>query len=295
MSVGLALVASLALSVPAAAPSQARTTMVDTLVGVELGTPVDARFSAPGPWQVAVSEIKVPGSALTFRVVHPRDLGGRGVSHPILAWGNGTNATTLNYPGVIEQLASWGFVVIGSDDPQQASGVTILDAVREMIAAAADPASAFYDVLDTRRIGALGHSQGAGGAINAAIRAGGLIDTVVPINLPDVHFVADSARFDAPQFTTPTFLVGGEADYLFASPAGLRSYYEQMPRAALGVLRGADHLTIQRSGGGYLGYLTAWMRWQLMSDRYAGRAFTGVEPELARNPHWQGELAKGVL
>lgn len=290
-----ALVTGLSVLALPAGPGFAVSAAVGDVVRVTLTTPVEANYSGRGSWDIAVSEIKAPGSALTYRTVHPRNLGARGVNHPILTWGNGTNSTTLAYPGVFEQLASWGFVVIGSDDLTQGSGESMLSAVRELIAADADPASAFYDALDTENIGALGHSQGAGGAINAALKAGGLIDTVVPINLPDQNFVGGPARFSANELQASTFLLGGGADTLFASPASLRAYYEQMPRVVLGVLRGADHLTIQYSGGGYLGYLTAWMRWQLMGDRYASGAFTGADPELRRNPSWQDHLAKGVL
>ncbi|MGQ0630556.1 MAG: poly(ethylene terephthalate) hydrolase family protein [Sporichthyaceae bacterium] len=294
-ALALAVVVSAGLPTLSPSPALAGPTAVDELVVSALRTPVEARYSGRGGWDIAVSEIKAPASAVTYRTVHPRNLGARGVDHPILTWGNGTNSTTLAYPGVFEQLASWGFVVIGSNDLTQGSGESMLSAVRELIAADADPASPFFDALDTDNIGALGHSQGAGGAINAALKAGGLIDTVVPINLPDQNFVGGPARFSAAELQASTFLLGGGADTLFAPPTSLRAYYEQMPRVVLGVLRNADHLTIQYSGGGYLGYLTAWMRWQLSGDRHAARAFTGADPEMRRNPHWQDHLAKGVL
>ena len=77
----------------------------------------------------------------------------------------------------------------------------------------------------------------------------------------------------------------------------MRSYYQRVPRAAIGILRGADHLAIQRSGGGYLGYLTAWMMWHLQHDPYAGSAFLaadGKKPEFRKNTRWQNQQAKGL-
>ena len=60
------------------------------------------------------------------------------------------------------------------------------------------------------------------------------------------------------------FFVGGQNDWLIASPSTLTGYYNKVPgAAALGVLKGAGHNTIQGTGGGFLGYITAWLMYQL--------------------------------
>lgn len=245
---------------------------------------------------VASTDVTVPGG-LTYRISHPRDLGRNGFAHPILVWGNGSNATPANYVGVFRQLASWGFVVIGSSDSQQADGRTMLGALRYLLRATLDPGSRFFGTLDPTEVGALGHSQGAGGAVNAANHSGGLIDTVVPINLPDRRYVGRAGSFSEADLPIPALFLGGGTDGLISTPGGLRGYYQHVPRAALGILRGADHLAIQRTGGGYLGYLTAWLMWQLQDDPYAGSAFVGPrskETEFRKNSRWQGQQLKGL-
>ncbi len=244
----------------------------------------------------ATTDVRV-GDDLTYRISHPRDLGRNGAKHPILVWGNGSNATPALYTGVFRQLASWGFVIIGSSDKHQADGRTMLDALKYLLGANLDPASTFFRVLDPTQVGALGHSQGAGGAINAANHSGGLIDTVVPLNLPDRRYVEGRGSFSVTDLPTPTLFLGGGTDGLISTPGGLRGYYQRVPRAALGILRGADHLAIQRTGGGYLGYLTAWLMWHLQHDSYAGSAFVGQsrkDTEFRRNARWQNQQAKGL-
>ncbi|GAA0626099.1 lipase [Sporichthya brevicatena] len=263
---------------------------------VEPQHPVEDRYRGAGPWAVATRTVDIP-DGLTFTVASPRALGRDGTRHPILIWGNGTNARPDQYAGVFRHLASWGFVVIGSSDTQQADGRSMLAALRHLLGANLDAASPFFGVLDPTRVGALGHSQGAGGAINAANGSGGLVDTVVPINLPDARYVEQRGRFSVTELTTPTFFLGGGTDGLISTPGGLRGYYQRVPHGALGVLRGADHLAIQRNKSGYLGYLTAWLRWHLLDDAYAASAFVGVDPkqtEFRRNPRWQNQQAKGL-
>ncbi len=257
---------------------------------------VEDHYRSAGPWVVATTDAAGP-DGLTYRISHPRDLGRNGFAHPILVWGNGSNATPANYAGVFRQLASWGFVVIGYSDAHQANGLTMLAALQYLLGANLDPGSKFFGVLDPTEVGALGHSQGAGGAVNAANHSGGLVDTAVPINLPDKRYVDKAGTFSVADLPTPTLFLGGGNDGLISTPGGVRHYYQRVPRAAIGILRGADHLAIQRSGGGYLGYLTAWMMWNLQHDPYAGSAFVGADgkkPEFRQNTRWQNQQAKGL-
>lgn len=283
----LMTLALLAIAAPAAPATPA-----DGAAGVRFA--IEDHYRALGRWAVTTTEVAAPGGASTYRIVHPRDLGAGGFRHPILTWGNGSNSTPQQYTGVLTQLASWGFVVIGSMDTAQASGASMLAGLGYLLGAMIDPTSEFFGVLDLDDIGALGHSQGAGGAINVANHSGGLVDTVVPINLPDYRYVGRGGEFSVTDLAASTLFLGGATDALIAPPAALRRYYDQASRAAVGVLRNADHLTIQRAGGGYLGYLTAWLMWQLQHDLYAAGAFVGPDPELARNPHWQGGMVKGL-
>lgn len=263
-----ALLAAVSLAVPAASAT------------------VEQRFAATGPATVATTTVDT-----RFVIIHPADLGA--TRHPIVTWGNGSNATPAQYTGLMRHLASWGFVVIASASTTTASGAEMLAAVEHLRAADEDPASPFAGRLATDRVAAAGHSQGAGGAARAALARPDLIHAAVTVNPPDAAWIPDAEEPDLSRVGVPVLLVTGARDLWVSPPRTLTWYYDRIPgtvtRAAL---LAADHNTIQGAGGGYLGYLTAWLRWQLTGDGTAAPAFTGADPELLRNPAWTNRAVK---
>jgi hypothetical protein len=120
-----------------------------------------------------------------------------------------------------------------------------------------------------------------------------LIKTAVPISLPAQIWVSQPDTFNLTQLTAPVLFLGGSTDWLIAPPWALWEYYQKVPGAAsMLVLNGADHVTIQGSGGGYLGYITAWLMYQLQGDQYARSAFVGDPPEANTNTNWSWQAEK---
>jgi pimeloyl-ACP methyl ester carboxylesterase len=169
----------------------------------------------------------------------------------------------------------------------------MLAAARYLVARDADHDSDFGGHLDTTRVAAAGHSQGAGGAARATLASDGLITTVVTLNPPDPFWIPAADRLDVSAVTVPVLLLSGTRDTLISPPRTLTGYYDRIPGAAARAsLRGADHNTIQRTGGGHLGYLTAWLRFRLTGDPYAAAAFRGPQAELLGNAAWQNQAAR---
>src|SRR6185437_9811531 len=90
---------------------------------------------------------------------------------------------------------------------------------------------------------------------------------------------------------------------IIASPATEKGFFLSAPvHAALGMItnsdgKPADHASIAdpASGGnpgGFLGYATAWLEYQLRGNATAAGAFTGPHPELTANPNWPGSAVK---
>ena len=110
---------------------------------------------------------------------------------------------------------------------------------------------------------------------------------------------------DPATLTQPVFFIAtqGIFDAVIASPATERSYYQSVtPHAALGIIqssdvKSADHNSIQNAAnggnpGGFLGYATAWLEYQLRGDATAAGAFTGTHSELLSNTNWPGSATK---
>lgn len=272
--------------------------------------PIEQKYFAPGPWRVSAVQGFgcCDSSGARFDVWYPTDLGAGGFRHPVITWGNGTNARPGQYAYLLSHLATWGFVVVASENVNTGTGQEILDAGRWMTTQNDQASSIFSHVLAPASVGAIGHSQGAAGVLNAMMKSGGLITTAIPIELAAQTFCTSSASCaDTRNLSGGSiFLINGSADAMISPStqllpwqlAGLQSdsaYYQAAPASvpkAWGTLIGPDHNDVQGQPGcaqasvpcvngvyGYLGYLTAWMMDRLQGDSYAHQAFVNGSGE----------------
>jgi pimeloyl-ACP methyl ester carboxylesterase len=255
--------------------------------------PIESAYAARGTWAVTTGSV-TDASGNSFSLYYPTNLGANGVRHAVVSWGNGTNAVPSQYSGLLTQLASWGFVVVASNSTATGFGTEITAGANYMVGANANPSSAFYQRIDTAKIAAVGHSQGAGGSTRAVIANPGLFSTLVTVALPAAVWVSAGQEYNTAQLTRPTLFLGGSTDWLIASPSTTTGYYNKVPgAAAVGVLKGAGHNTIQGTGGGFVGYITAWLMYQLRGDATARNAFAGTR-ELVSNTNWQNQATKNL-
>ena len=213
-------------------------------------------------------------------------------------------------------MASWGFVVIATEDSQTGVGQTILDdAANYLVRANGDAASPFFHKLNVSQIGAFGHSQGAGGAGNAFIKSAGLIKTVVPIALPARVWCTLGTNCFDPANLTPgsVFFIDGSSDFPISPPTqspqtpgeqSVEAFYNATPnsvRKVKGTLIGPNHNDITGQPDcshaqfpcvngvyGYLGYPTAWFMDQLQGDSFAHLAFVNGTGEMfSETTNWE--------
>jgi pimeloyl-ACP methyl ester carboxylesterase len=234
--------------------------------GVDAHT-VEAQYAARGSHET--SRKRVPG----FVIHYPRDMIG---DHPIITWGNGTGANPSDYARLLDHLASWGFVVIASECPNTGTGVEMIEGVELLVERDRNPDSVFYGMLDTRRIGAAGHSQGGIGTVAAAA---------------DPRVVS-SAPLAGAGYTGnvkgPLLLVAGARD-ITVPPITLRGSYQYAPVPTFFITaKDMNHASFTDDGGSCRGYLTAWFRFQLRNDDEAARAFI-AGCEICGHDNWQVE------
>jgi len=105
---------------------------------------------------------------------------------------------------------------VATEDVDTGTGRTVLDAANHMVALGKQAAGAYAGQLDVGNVGAAGHSQGATGAINAMKNSGGVIKTVIPIELPAQIWCSSSANCvdTATLVTGSIFFVDGSADFI---------------------------------------------------------------------------------
>ena len=173
----------------------------------------------------------------------------------------------------------------------------MLQAVEYLVDQNNNPESFLFGRLQTDRIGSAGTSQGSTGAINAHTKYenGTLIKTVVSNALPGLRWCDPEDVYDVTQINVPFFIMSGTRD-IIVSPAeenvaSIQSVEAGVP-ALMAMSVGAGHLEIEKDGGSYRGYLTAWMAYHLQDDSVAATAFTGAVPEIKTNEHWESVLRR---
>jgi hypothetical protein len=229
-----------------------------------------------------------PRCSGAYTYFYPSDLDNPShtAKYPVITWGNATNANACVYAPQLMNLAKWGFVIVAANSPRTGWGTEMLDAANHLVSENANPSSRFFGNIDTNRFGAMGHSQGAGGAVRAAIDSNNLIKTVVTLALSDP--LAWAGVLIPPPDTgllrVPTFFVRG-VDDVIATEVGAQLYYQGTQQsnppigAAKAALKGADHFDLS----GAAGYMTAWFKYFLEGNTRAKGAFIGNPPELLAN------------
>jgi len=271
--------------------------------------PIQTAYTKLGPYATTTGTVTDATGKVIYDEYYPASYSTLRFKSPIVTWGNGTGGKPSDVAVFLSHLASYGFTLIASTDPTTGSGIEIDAAARYLVAQDSVRGSVFDGHLDITEVAVVGSSQGAGGAVRAATTVDpSLFKTVVAFSLPNRIWARPNPDcpttpvciVDPAKLTQPAFFISthGPLDAVIASPATERAYFRSTRvDAALGIIQFsggklADHGSIARSPGGFLGYATAWLEYQLRGDTTAARAFTGPHPELLQNTNWPGSAIK---
>ena len=243
--------------------------------------PVEQKYHENGPYQVTVHSIDdihvfVPDSA-------------HSVPLPTVVMVNGTGLKALYYRPVFEHLASWGFVVIGNDDSNAWNGRSALVSLDKAIFQNSIVSSPLYQRIDLDRIGVVGHSQGAMGAINAATEDD-RFKVLYAASCPQKSLAKKlDWSYSMKTISIPTMLVAGTEwiDRHISPLDSLLLLAEELPNTTpmlLGRLKGVEHRYVLHEGDAYM---TAWLRHFLANDADAAAALASDNPEILNNPRRQ--------
>jgi hypothetical protein len=285
-------------------PSTTTTTQPpgSTTTTVPPGGNVEDTYAAAGPWAVTTGTVTVPGATTgPVALFYPTNLGTGGVDHPILTYAAGTGWTIQPDDPTLRHLASWGYVVAGISSPGSGADVAEADSLRAaadfLVAQGSNSSSTFFGRLDTRRIGALGHSQGAGATIllmGSTRNADGLYSSAAPLALPSRSFWCGCNTPNYALVTDPIVFLSGTSDFLTSASEQTFFFNSVAGPAAKAAAVGADHNATQTASRGYL---TAWFKYTLEGDASARRAFVatgGSPPQISTDPQWTNWAAKNL-
>lgn len=277
----VAVAAVVALLAAVAAPAQ--TPVAKGAMAYDAAGPMEITHQSAGGaiGQSGEAAAGIPGPTCT--IFRPKTLGAGGMKHPIVLWGNGTGMTPVGYTGILENLASYGFVVGAANTINAGKGTEMLACLDWLTAENARAGSPYEGKLDLTKVGASGHSQGGGGTLMAGR------DLRVKTTAPVMPYTLglNYVRGAEAQQHGPILLLSGGADTIAAPDRNQKPVFDgantPITWATLG---GASHLAPMRGGGPYVGIITAWFRYQLMDDTKAATLFTGPQCGYCTAAEW---------
>jgi predicted dienelactone hydrolase len=227
----------------------------------------------------------------TCTIFRPKALAAGGRKNPVILWGNGTGAQPVGYRGILQSLASWGFVVAAANTPNAGSGQDMLACLDWLTAENARAGGPFEGKLDLEKVGASGHSQGGGGALLAGR------DPRVKATAPLMP-ATGGPRYAAagqPGQHGPMLLLSGSADRMTPPERSQQPVFDKADTPVVwATLVGAGHLAPMNDGGPFPGIVTAWFRWTLLGDSAAKALFEGEACGYCRNLGWTIRRKGGV-
>ena len=223
-----------------------------------------------------------------FRIWFPKGNG----ECPALIFLNGSGQKTAWFEEYFARFASFGIIAIGTDDTNPGNGYSAEKALELLNALNSDPDSELYGRVNTEKIGIAGYSQGGAGSLRSAslMPFADAFCTVAVIS-PSNEARAESKgwTYDSSKISVPVLMVSGTEDDdaygTITSLAQMRETFDKLQGyKALARKIGAGHQNARQQT---VGYIVAWMCWQLCGDTDAASACCGAECELSRNPEWQ--------
>lgn len=265
----------------------------------ETGGPIEAKYMATGSHEVSTYEEPVLQGFSKYTIDYPTELETTDKKYPVIVVCNGSGTPISKYLSVPEHFASWGFIVIGTEEEYDWSGFSAEMCIRHLqklndSESIGENKNIFYQKVDFDNVGIVGHSQGGVGVLNAitAQKHADIYKTAVSLS-PTNKELAHNLEwdYDAALVDTPILLIagaGGGDDWVITGKQ-LQSIYSDIDRNKV-MLRRKDtphNETLYTANG----YVTAWFIWHLQDDDEAAKAFAGDNAEIYMNGLYQDQHA----
>lgn len=264
---------------------------------IETGGSIEAKYMAAGGHEVSTYEEPVLQSFSKYTIYYPTELETTDEKYPVIVVCNGSGTPISKFPSVPEHFASWGFIVIGTEEGYDWSGFSAEMCIRHLQKLndnerIDENENVFYQKVDFDNVGIVGHSQGGVGVLNAVTeqKHADIYKTAVSLS-PTNKELAHNLEwdYDATLVDTPILLIagaGGGDDWVITGEQ-LQAIYSDIDNNKV-MLRRKDtphNETLYAANG----YVTAWFMWHLQGDDEAAKAFAGDNTEIYVNSLYQDQ------
>ena len=266
----------------------------DYETSVKTGGEIEATFLARGQYEVERAEIDAPAPMDKYSIYFPSVLKDSDQKFPVVVYLNGTGMKASYYPALFNHLASWGFVVLGNEDPGTGTGKSADQTLGFILDENEREGSVFYGKIDRDAIGIYGHSQGGAGVFNAitANERSSLYKKAVSLSPASEPGAARMKYpYDSSRVAIPILILAGDGD-LFETKVVIpleelnKTYDRIASPKAVARKKGQRHAQTFYTADGYV---TAWFMAHLKNDELAAKAFEGDSPEILSNPLYRDQ------
>lgn len=274
---------------------------------VQTGGKIEAKYMANGSHGVSTYEQTTLQGFGKYIICYPDNLTNEENSYPVIVLSNGTGVPMSKYMAVAEHFASWGFLVIGTEEEYDWNGfsaemcIRYLQLLNENATIGDDDNkkdNIFFGKIDFENVGIVGHSQGGVGVMNAITtqQHSDVFKAAVSLSPTNKELAHNLLwDYDATKIDIPIMLIagaGGGDDWVVTGEQ-LEEIFDDISSDKV-MLRRKDtpHGEMLYSANGYV---TAWFMWQLQGDKYAAKAFIGDTPEMMQNMLYQDQKNMGLV
>ena len=239
--------------------------------------PAGSNATGSGPHKVTVETNSAPGIS-EGTIFRPTDLGGT-TKYPIFVWGEGgCSKDGLSNATAMAEIASYGYFVVADGTPNgtgnrtqdrsmlMAMAAPLIAYVDWAIAENGKPCSAYYQSLDTTKIGANGFS--CGGLMSQAM----VLDPRVTTWGVNSSGMAGATQDYYDMVRTPVlFVEGGSGDIAYNGGAEGYAAIAKLKFPVLWFSKDLGHGgdLFQARGGDFTKINIAWLNWWLKGDETA--------------------------
>lgn len=260
---------------------------------IETGSELEAHYLKKGRFDVEKVVFEAEKPIEKYSIFYPSDLAKSQKNYPVIFVVNGTGGKATKYEALFEHYASWGFIVVGTQDKGTGTGHTTMQALDFLLAENEAVESIFFQKIDKENIGITGFSQGGAAVMNVITNDAykGYFKTAVPLSPVSEKTTREMTdyNYDSSKVQVPIMVLAGTEGKFEVETviplSELNVIFDKIPEQKLVARRsGMDHDKMMYSASGYV---TAWSMWQLQGDTEAGKAFVGENAEILMNDMYQ--------
>lgn len=262
---------------------------------VKTGGEIEKKYIGNGMYDISYYEERVLQGFKKYEIYYPTELKSKDNKYPVVVFVNGSGVKASKYSALFEHMASWGFIVMGTEETYGWNGFAAEMCMRHLLRLNENETineknNIFYGKIDFDNVGITGHSQGGVGVFNAitAQEHKDVYKAAVAISPTNKELAKNLEwAYDATKINTPILLLsgaGGGDDWVVTGEQ-LKSIYNDIPNRKFMMRRSdTEHGSMLYSADGYV---TAWFMWHLQGDTEAAKVFDGSNAEIQENPLYQ--------